>query len=270
MKIALVQMECRWGEIQRNLDQMERHCGEACSAGATMIVFPELTTTGIFKDDRVWEVSENLDGASVHQVSEMASRHKLYIGFGFSERAEPLPYNAYAVVAPDGAVAGVYRKNCIPRLEVPWWQGHDARPVFEVAGRRCGVAICWDTTQPALLAEYGRNGAEIVLMPHAWDADPLGLDGQDLPHESMDELYEHCREGRLGGWRSHDGMLDQFLRYIPARARENRFYALFVNQCGRPHEVLCINGPTFAVDPKGEVLVSTRDGREQMLLVDIP
>jgi predicted amidohydrolase len=270
MKIALVQMTCHWGAIERNIASMEVFTREARNAGAEMVVFPELSVTGIYKDDRVWDLAEDRNGPSVRRMCEIARECRLFVGFGFTEQAQPLPYNAYCVAGPDGSVAGIYRKNCIPILEVQWWQGHQERPVFPVAGRRFAVAICWDTTQPDLLAEYGGSKAEVVLMPHAWDADPLGADGRELQHNSMAELFEDYRSGKLCAWQSHDGMLEQFLRYIPARARENGFHALFVNQSGRPHEALRIEGPTFAVNPQGDVRVCTRNGQEQMLYVDIP
>jgi len=263
-------MECRWGEVARNLAAMESFVREASERHVAMVVFPELTLTGIYKDNRVWELAEDLDGPSVRAACGIAERHRVIIGFGFTERARPLRHNAYCIAGPDGKVAGVYRKNCIPRLEVEWWQGHHERPVFEVGGKRFAIAICWDTAQERLLAEYGRERVEVVLMPHAWDADPLDSDGNELHHETMAELYEDQRTGRLAGWRDHDGMLRQFLSYIPARAMENRFHALFVNQCGHPHPALRFEGPTFAVEPGGSILASTRSSAEQMICVDIP
>ena len=270
VKFALVQMECFWGETGRNLRAMESFAREAGAEGAEVIVFPELTLTGIYKDDRVWELAENLDGPSVQAACGIARTLGLNLGFGFTERAEPLPYNTYVVATPDGSLAGVYRKNCIPHLEVQWWQGHSQRPVFTVGDKRIGVAICWDTTQEELLGDYGRQGADIVLMPHAWDADPLGSDGRDLQHNTMAELFEDHRSGRIAGWRGHDGMLEQFLRYIPARCRQNRFAGLFVNQCGQPHPALRIEGPTFAASRDGALLACTQHGGEQLLFVNIP
>jgi predicted amidohydrolase len=262
-------MACRWGEIEANLAAIEAYARIAKGRGAAMVVFPELTVSGIFKDEQVWALAEALDGPSVRQVCQMAREAGLVIGFGFTEKALPLPYNAYCLATPEGRLAGVYRKNYIPQLEVPFWQAHHERPVFTAIGKRLAVAICFDNCQPDLLAHYGGQRAEVVLMPHAWDADPLDLQGRDLKHNSMAELIEHQRAGRLGGWKSHDAMRDYFYGYIPLRARENGFYALFVNQAGRPHEALCFSGPTFAVDPHGEILVETRDGAEQMLLVEI-
>ncbi len=269
MRVALAQMFCRWGAAGENLSRMERFAGEARDGGAEAIFFPELTITGIYKDDRVHDLAEDLEGPQVRKALAIARRTGLWLGFGFTERGAPLPYNAYCVGGPDGRLAGVYRKNCIPKLEVPWWQGDSRRPVFDVAGKRTAVAICWDTTQPELLAEYGARGAEIVVMPHAWDADPLAADGTELPHDTMAELYEHASRGRLAGWRTHDEMRDQFYRYIPQRAKENGYWALFVNQSGQPHRAVRIVGPTFAVNPDGEVVAATRDGSEQIVWVEV-
>ena len=83
------------------------------------------------------------------------------------------------------------------------------------------------------------------------------------------ELFEHQRSGRLGGWASHDAMRDQFYAYLPQRAREHGFYALFVNQAGQPHPALRFEGPSFAVGPRGEILAETKDGSQQMLLAEI-
>jgi predicted amidohydrolase len=189
VKAALVQVECAWGDADRNIAMIAAWSERARAAGAELAVFPELTVHGIHKDERIWQLSESLDGPSVRRVCEIARAAGLFLGFGFSEKAEPLPYNAYCVATPEGRLAGVHRKNAIPYLEVPYWQGHRERPVFEVAGRRFAVAICWDATQEELLAHYGHQRADVVLMPHAWDADPLDTEGSLLKHGTILELF---------------------------------------------------------------------------------
>jgi len=64
-------------------------------------------------------------------------------------------------------------------------------------------------------------------------------------------------------------MRDDFYRTIPGLAREGQFWALFVNQSGRPHECLDFVGPTFVVDPSGRVVAETRDGGEQLVFADV-
>jgi predicted amidohydrolase len=270
MKIALVQMFCPWGEAERNIAVIAEFSRQARANSAEMAVFPELTVTGIFKDKRVWQLAEALEGPSVRRVRDIARREKLFIAFGFTEKSEPLPFNAYCIASPEGRLIGVYRKNFIPPLETPFWQGHNERPIFSVAGKRFAVATCWDCRQEELLAHYSRERADIVLMPHAWDADPVDRVGQDLKYNTMDGLIEHHRNGRLGGWKNHDAMRAQFYGYIPRLAQANKFCALFVNQCGQPHETLKFVGPTFAVSPEGKIVAETKDDAEQILYVEVP
>jgi predicted amidohydrolase len=237
--------------------------------GADLVAFPELCISGICKDERLLSVTESLDGPSVASACALARRLALAIGFGFSEKADGLPMNAYAVALPDGTLAGVYRKNHIPVLEAPFWQGHTARPVFDVLGRRVAVSVCWDNKYPELLAHYAREGAEVVLMPHAWDSDALDEHGRVIDYQSMEEIVEYRRRTGSLRWKTHDQMRDDFHEYIPGLARDGRFWALFVNQSGRPHECLEFVGPSFAVDPWGRVVAETQDGGEQLVFAKI-
>jgi len=269
LRVALAQIHCRWADRQGNLARMADWAEQAKAGGAELVAFPELCVSGICKDDRLASVTETLDGPSVASIRSLARRLGLAIGFGFSEKADGMPRNAYAVVEPDGALAGVYRKNHIPVLEVPFWQGHAEQPVFTALGRRVAVSTCWDNKYPELLARYAREGAEIVLMPHAWDADALDEAGCVIEYQSMEEIVAYRqRTGRMR-WKTHDEMRDDFYGYIPGLARENRFWALFVNQSGRPHECLDFVGPSFVVDPTGRVVAETRDGGEQLVLATV-
>jgi predicted amidohydrolase len=267
--VALAQISCPWAENRSNLARIAAWAERAKSGGAEMVVFPELCVSGICKDERLDSVTEDLDGPSVASVRALARDLGLAIGFGFSERAQGKPRNAYAVVEPDGALAGVYRKNHIPELEVPFWQEHAERPVFPALGRRMAVAICWDNKYPELLAHYARQGAQVVLMPHAWDSDALDEQGRVIDYHSMDEIAAYLRRTGAMRWKTHDQMRDDFYTYIPGLARDGRFWAVFVNQSGRPHECLDFVGPSFVVDPTGRVVAETRDGTEQLVFATI-
>jgi predicted amidohydrolase len=269
LRVALAQLHCPWADTRGNLERMAAWAERARGEDARLVVFPELCVSGICKDERLASVSETLDGSSVAYVRTLARRLGLAIGFGFSEKTDGMPYNAYAVVEPDGTLAGVYRKNHIPELEAPYWQGHSDQPVFAVLGRRVAVSICWDNKYPALLARYASVGAEIVLMPHAWDSDALDEDGRVIDYHAMEEIAAYRRRTGRMRWKTHDQMRDDFYQYIPGLARDGRFCALFVNQSGRPHECLQFVGPSFVVDPGGRVVAETRDGTEQLVYAEI-
>ncbi len=269
IRVALAQVECPWADTQGNLERMAGRAEQAKAGGADLVVFPELCVSGICKDERLASVTETLDGPSVAFVRRLARSLGLAIGFGFTERADGLPFNTYVVVEPDGALAGVYRKNHIPRLEVPFWQGDTARPVFRALGRPMAVSTCWDNRHPELLRHYARGGAEIVLMPHAWDADALDEDGTVIEYGSMEEIGVRLRRSGQLRWKTHDQMRDDFYETIPDLAREGRFWALFVNQAGRPHPCLDFVGPSFVVDPSGRAVAETRDRGEQIVFADV-
>jgi len=267
LRVALAQIHCSWADTRGNLERMADWAERARKGGAQLVAFPELCIPGICKDERLASVTETLDGPSVASVRALARR--LGLGFGFSEKADGMPLNAYAVVEPDGTLAGVYRKNHIPKLEVPFWQGHTAQPVFRALGRRVAVSLCWDNQYPELLAHYARAGAEVVLMPHAWDADALDEDGRVIDYDSMEEIVAWLRRSGRMRWKTHDQMRDDFYQTIPGLARDGRFWALFVNQSGRPHECLDFVGPSFVVDPSGRVVAETKDGGEQLVFATL-
>ena len=271
LRVALAQIHCPWADARGNLERMAGWAEQARDGGAQLVAFPELCVPGICKDERLASVSETLDGPSVTAVGALARRLGIAIGFGFSEKADKdsKPWNAYAIVEPDGTLAGVYRKNHIPKLEAPFWQGHTEQPVFLALGRRVAVSICWDNQYPELLAHYAGAGAEIVLMPHAWDADALDEDGRVIDYDSMEETVAWLRRNGRMRWKTHDQMRDDFYRTIPGLARENRFWALFVNQAGRPHECLDFVGPSFVVGPSGRVVAETRDRGEQLVFATL-
>ena len=269
LRVALAQIHCPWADTRGNLERMAGWAGRAKGGGAQLVAFPELCVPGICKDERLASVSEALGGPSVAHVRELARRLELAIGFGFSEKADGMPYNAYALVEPDGALAGVYRKNHTPKLEKPFWQGHAGKPVFHALGHSMAVSICWDNQYPELLRHYARGGAEIVLMPHAWDADALDEGGRVIDYDSMAEIVDWRRRTGRMRWKTHDQMRDDFYRTIPGLARDGRFWALFVNQSGRPHPCLDFVGPSFVVDPSGRVVTETRDRDEQLVFADV-
>ena len=88
-------------------------------------------------------------------------------------------------------------------------------------------------------------------MPHAWDSDALDEDGRVIDYHSMEEIVAYRRRTGRMRWKTHDQMRDDFYAYIPGLARDGRFWALFVNQAGRPHECLAVRGAELRGRPVG-------------------
>ncbi len=269
VKVALAQIACSWGDIGSNLAKIEDFAARASEGGADWVLFPELAIPGIFKSPEVAGLSEPVDGPSMRQMCRLARRLSLAIGVGWSELTSGKPLNAYALIEPSGEVAGVYRKNQLPKLEVPFWQPHHARPIFSLSGHRIGVSLCWDNQYPEIPAGYAAGGARIIVMPHAWDSDALDRDGRVIDYNSMEEILDYHERTGWRAWKSYEQMWAEFDPLIPRIARENRVWALFVNQTGQPHPSVKFVGPCFAADPEGRIVAQTTDETEQLVWLEV-
>lgn len=118
------------------------------------------------------EVTEPVPGPSTEYFGELAKKHNLYIVVGLYERAEHLVYNVAVLIGPDGAVAGKYRKVCLPRNEVMNGvaPGTDY-PVFDTRFGKVGLMVCYDGFFPEVARELTNNGAEVIAWP-VWGCNP--------------------------------------------------------------------------------------------------
>jgi hypothetical protein len=90
---------------------------EAGRQKADLIVLGE-TLTYAWTGKKFPEVAETIPGPSTEYFGTLAKRHNLYIVAGLVEREGHLIYNTAALIAPDGTLAGKYRKTALPRSEI--------------------------------------------------------------------------------------------------------------------------------------------------------
>src|SRR5207248_1858068 len=104
---------------------------KAAEQKADLVVLPETLTfyqTGLSYAD----CAEPIPGPSTDYFGQLAKKHELYIVAGLLERDRHLVYNVAALLAPDGSVAGKYRKVCLPRSEIEGGiQPGSEYPVFD-------------------------------------------------------------------------------------------------------------------------------------------
>ncbi len=272
MRIALVQLACPWGQVADNLRRAGRWLERAAARRADLVAFPEMSVHGMWKDHLVRLAAEPLDGPIVRAMAGLARRFRVAVGFGLAERSgrNSRPFNSYVLLDRRGATVGVYRKNYVTVLERDYLRSDARRPLFTLAGLRLAVAICADCARDELLDGYGRRGAELVLMPHAWDADPLLAGGRVAAWRSLAHAVDAHLAGRVRRYRTHDEMLAAFASRITAAARRNRFHAALVNQVGRPHPLMPFVGPTFVADPLGRLLARSTGPQETMVVAEVP
>ncbi len=162
---------------------------EAHSQGARFIVFPELALTTFFP--RWWyENQAEVDAKFFEAAMPTAVTQPLfdegrrlgvgyYIGYGelIQESGRPRHFNTSILVAPDGTVAGKYRKVHLPghadhkpeaafqHLEKKYFEVGDLGfKVWRFMDTITGMLICNDRRWPEAFRVLALQGAEIVAL----------------------------------------------------------------------------------------------------------
>ena len=240
-RAALAQINTTVGDLEGNAAKAVESIERAKEAGADLVAFPELTTTGYPPEDLLFKqqfIRGNLD--ALDRIVEAARGITAVIGF--VEAGEDT-YNA-AAVARDGALAGVYRKMFLPNYSVfdeeRYFRAGNTAPVYAIAGRadtRVGVNICediWYPVGPTVL--QADAGAQVIVNINA---SPFNA-----------------------------GKADYREKLLATRATDQGVFICYVNLVGGQDE-LVFDGGSMVFDPSGRLLARAARFDEDLLVADL-
>ncbi|MGY2169020.1 nitrilase family protein [Pseudomonas gingeri] len=171
LSVAAVQMEPRVGCKAHNLEVSLRLIDEAASAGARVVVLPELASSGYVFSSReeAFDLAEPVPaGASTQAWADIARQRDIYVIAGLVERVGNKLYNSAVMVGPQGYV-GTYRKLHLWGDEHLYFEAGDlGLPVFHTPFGRLAMIICYDGWFPEVYRLLAMQGADIVCMPTNW------------------------------------------------------------------------------------------------------
>lgn len=216
------------GAVARILADLEWCDGKSVG----LALFPECYLQGYALDrptlDGVALAFE--DGAFQGLLHRVASISATFV-LGLVERAGQSVFNS-AVVIRHGAVLGVYRKVRLHRKEQAFDAGHDF-PVFEAAGWRFGINICWDANFADAAATIADQGARLIC---------CSLNNM-LPPEAAER------------WR------DKSVDVLRRRAVETGCWIVSSDVVGRHEAMLCHGCTCIVTRPAMSSRVSTKEAR---------
>jgi predicted amidohydrolase len=166
MQIALAQLNQVLGDLSGNARAIVAAAGEAESAGARLVVTPELSLCGYPPEDLVLRPAF-LDACASELAALAAAVRSTAVIVGFPERSGGHCHNALAVLR-DGRVAEVYRKQQLPNYTVfdeeRYFEPGRAPCVIDVDGTRFGLIICEDVWYPGPSEQARDAGAGVIVV----------------------------------------------------------------------------------------------------------
>ncbi len=171
VRVAVAQINCTVGDLQANVRRIVEFAGRAASAGADVLVTPELALSGYPPEDLLLRRSfyEACDAALLRLACELTQFRDLHVLVGHPMAREGHHFNAASLLW-EGRVVGTYCKHDLPNYDVFDEQRYftpDNRPfVFEVRGTRFGVNICEDTWFSYAPECARAAGAQVLLVPN--------------------------------------------------------------------------------------------------------
>ncbi|MGH8928377.1 MAG: NAD+ synthase [Acidimicrobiia bacterium] len=251
MRIAGAQINLTVGALDHNEGLLAEAMEWADSAGADVLLLPELAVTGYPPEDlvlRLGFVEDNLD--VVRRLASRSGRCTTVLGFvdlidgpgrGGADAVPRKVANAAAILHA-GEWKATYRKVLLPNYGVfdedrYFVVGDGPDFLWEIAGIPCGVSICediWTPDGPPSL--QAKAGARLLL----------NINGSPYHHGKAVE-----REQMLG-----------------ERARAAGVPVVYLNMVGGQDE-LVFDGHSVVLAPDGEVIHRSPQFEEDRFLVDL-
>jgi predicted amidohydrolase len=237
LRVAACQIDPQLGEVDRNLERIERAVTDAAAAGAGLAVLPECAVTGYAFGslDEAMPVARRASAVAADRLAELATRHHMTVICGSLESEGEAVYNVAHLVTPDGRRFH-YRKTHLPFLGIDRFTtpGGDAPSVIDIGGVRVGVLICYDLRFPEAARICGLDGADLIALPTNW---PVGVE-------------------------FHPGL------FAPARAAENHCYVLAADRVGTERGTTFL-GRSLLIDYDGNRVAVASDTEEELLVGEI-
>ncbi len=235
LNIAVVQMAPELGKMEANIGRMADWIQKiATTEPVDIIVFPELSVTGYEGGQRFAQMAQRVPGAVTNILGQHANEFGIYvlIGMAVKENVESVLYNSGVLIAPDGAPAAEYRKLHLQAEErLIFRPGYRMKPVETEVGV-LGIMLGWDLAFPEVARSLVMDGAEVLLVPAAWEAQ----------HADM--------------WRT----------LLVARAYENDVFIAAANRMGEEPSYQ-FAGQSAVLAPGGEVRAALEEPEEGYIVV---
>lgn len=253
MKIAAVNFEAHFADVEENLKKASALICQASAQGIDLILFPEFFTSSMGFSDKMLDVA--ICSAHVDRFLQNASaQYRIIIGGSYLYFDGNDAYNLFQLVFPDGRV--YTHKKDIPTIsENCYYTQGDTNHILRTPIGDIGIALCWEMVRYDTLRRLAGK-VDLVLAGTCW------ADLPDFPGGAALKQYNRS-----------------FARKTPAVfASLLRVPVIHSNHCGQiracdyPNQIeytLQMVGATQIINARGEIVSErTFEQGEGMITID--
>ena len=240
LRIALAQVNPTVGDLAANAEMVRQNVATAQSAGAHIVVFPEMVLTGYPVEDLALRPS--FQSASQKAIAELAKEltGEIVAIVGYLDQVNGSPQNMVAVIS-GGAIQARYAKCHLPNYgvfdEFRNFVPGDKTLVVRIHGVDVGIAICEDLwIDGGITAQLAERKPGLLIVPNG-------------------SPYERAKD-------------DVRLALVTRRARQAAAPLVYVNMTGGQDD-LVFDGDSIVVNSEGAVIARAPQFEDGVAIVDL-
>jgi NAD+ synthase (glutamine-hydrolysing) len=240
LRIALAQVNPTVGDLAANAELVRQNVATAQSAGAHIVVFPEMVLTGYPVEDLALRPS--FQSASQKALAQLATEltGEIVAIVGYLDQVNGAPQNMVAVIS-GGAVKARYAKCHLPNYgvfdEFRNFVPGDKTLVVRIHGVDVGIAICEDLwIDGGITAQLADRKPGLIIVPNG-------------------SPYERAKD-------------DLRLALVTKRARQAAAPLVYVNMTGGQDD-LVFDGDSIVVNSDGAVIARAPQFEDGVAVVDL-
>jgi predicted amidohydrolase len=165
--VSIAQMNIRLGNPQANAAKAEAWIREAAAAGSSLIILPELWTTGYDLSHGKSHIPENRLISA--RLQELARQHHIIVaGSMLTQRGDKL-FNSLSVITPEKTFLPYDKIHLFHLMqETRYLSPGQKTKCVKLPWGRTGLAICYDLRFPELFRQYAAQQAKLIILPAEW------------------------------------------------------------------------------------------------------
>jgi NAD+ synthase (glutamine-hydrolysing) len=240
LRIALAQVNPTVGDLAANAELVRQNVATAQSAGAHIVVFPEMVLTGYPVEDLALRPS--FQSASQKAIAELAKEltGEIVAIVGYLDQVNGAPQNMVAVIS-GGAIQARYAKCHLPNYgvfdEFRNFVPGDKTLVVRIHGVDVGIAICEDLwIDGGITAQLADRKPGLIIVPNG-------------------SPYERAKD-------------DLRLALVTKRARQAAAPLVYVNMTGGQDDSV-FDGDSIVVNSDGAVIARAPQFEDGVAVVDL-